>query len=403
VNRKQSKLALVYGLFALVSQVAFATPIQWSGNGHYYEVIVEPGISWPDAQDAAVAKGGHLATVTSLDELEFIFDLTIDTPGAWISYPEWAVGPWLGARDVGGGTWEWVTDEPYEEIHHPDYPDPDDLDLNCTHEVNGDYLIFWGCTPRPVCNGASGSYHSYVIEYDSLLYISSIEPSSGAPGILVTIRGQGFTGSFQQWVNFGPSEIWGRGIPSKHISWTDTEIVVEVPKPALPNPSGERVVEVTVQKRFPPQASNSVPFTYNMPHIDSITPSLATPRTEIVIRGQHFGVPNKHLPEGYGIKFGLSNAYYWKSWTDNEIVIKAPKDYGTGQTEANIIKAIVKVLLYGLPELPPPLRSVIEALIEELIDSGVGIMPGEGEVRVNVIITTPVGESNAEPFTFTVK
>jgi hypothetical protein len=186
-------------------------------------------------------------------------------------------------------------------------------------------------------------------------------------------------------------------------SWTDTEIVVEVPKPALPNPSGERVVEVTVQKFFPTQASNSVSFTYKMPHIDSITPSLATIRTEVVIRGQNFGVPDKHLPEGYGIKFGLSNAYYWKSWDDNEIVIQAPKDYGTGQTEANIIKAIVKVLLFGLPELPEPLRNVIEILIEELIDSGVGIMPSEGEVRVNVIVTTPVGESNAQPFTYIVK
>jgi hypothetical protein len=168
MNRRQNRLLLACGLILVVSQLSLAEPVQWSGNGHSYEVIVSGSISWPIAKSAAEAKGGHLATITSLDELEFVFDLTIDTPGAWISYPEWAVGPWLGARDVGGGTWEWVTDEPYEEIHHPDYPDPNDEDLNCTHEVNGDYLIFWGCTPRPVCNGASGSYHSYVIEYDSI-------------------------------------------------------------------------------------------------------------------------------------------------------------------------------------------------------------------------------------------
>ena len=53
----------------VVSQMGFAARVQWAQNGHWYEVVVvaQP-ISWPAAQAAAVAKGGHLATLTSEEE-----------------------------------------------------------------------------------------------------------------------------------------------------------------------------------------------------------------------------------------------------------------------------------------------------------------------------------------------
>jgi hypothetical protein len=63
---------LLCGLLGSVV-AASAAPIQWKvedgGNRHFYNVVaVSRGISWPDADAAAIARGSvwHLATITSL-------------------------------------------------------------------------------------------------------------------------------------------------------------------------------------------------------------------------------------------------------------------------------------------------------------------------------------------------
>ena len=56
-----------------------ATPVQWSGNGHYYEAISVPeGISWTNAKTAAELADGYLASITSEAENEFVFGLIND-------------------------------------------------------------------------------------------------------------------------------------------------------------------------------------------------------------------------------------------------------------------------------------------------------------------------------------
>ena len=175
MNRRQSKLVLVYGLIALASQVAFAAPVQWSGNGHWYEVVVipAPGVTWHEAKAAAEENGGYLATITSADENQFVFDLTVNTPGAWEMSAEWAIGPYLGgyqdrsASDYSepSGGWRWVTEEPWEYtawLQQP-HPQPDNwLDLE-------DYLFYWGYPNQimPTWNdGGDVPCTRYVIEYD---------------------------------------------------------------------------------------------------------------------------------------------------------------------------------------------------------------------------------------------
>jgi hypothetical protein len=77
-------------LIVLLSYFAgnlYAVPVQWSvadgGNGHYYEVVSVPeSIIWSDAKIAAEASGGYLATITSSQENEFVFNLT-DNPIFW--------------------------------------------------------------------------------------------------------------------------------------------------------------------------------------------------------------------------------------------------------------------------------------------------------------------------------
>jgi hypothetical protein len=99
-------------LLLLISVSAYADPTQWSGNGHWYELVIDPNaISWDSANAAAAALGGHLATITSAEENAFVYSLISDYSGD----PIW---PWLGAFQPSGssepaGGWQWVTGEPF--------------------------------------------------------------------------------------------------------------------------------------------------------------------------------------------------------------------------------------------------------------------------------------------------
>ena len=55
-----------------LSATALAAPVQWDGNGHYYEYIAAPNTGWE--QDNAAANSlsfgglyGHLVTITSAE------------------------------------------------------------------------------------------------------------------------------------------------------------------------------------------------------------------------------------------------------------------------------------------------------------------------------------------------
>lgn len=99
-----------------------ATPIRWAttdgGNGHAYEAV-RASVTWSEANAAAVAAGGHLATIQSAAENQFVFNL-VDVDIYWKAFNSgYSWGPWLGGRQRAGsaeprGGWEWVTGEPFE-------------------------------------------------------------------------------------------------------------------------------------------------------------------------------------------------------------------------------------------------------------------------------------------------
>ena len=103
--------------------VIFTQTATWTatagGNDHIYEaVLFDSVVSWTDARDAALARGGHLATITSAAENAFIFDNLASNPALWDSSPTpMADGPYLGGfRAAGapggsGDSWQWVTGE----------------------------------------------------------------------------------------------------------------------------------------------------------------------------------------------------------------------------------------------------------------------------------------------------
>ena len=95
-----------------------AAPIQWpssiGGNDHYYDFI--PGhITWTDARAAAenrILEGvhGHLATITSFEEKEFI-RLNVDRLRGWLGGYQDNTAP--DYSEPAGG-WRWVTGETWD-------------------------------------------------------------------------------------------------------------------------------------------------------------------------------------------------------------------------------------------------------------------------------------------------
>jgi hypothetical protein len=137
----------------------WSAPVQWSGNGHFYEAMSAPrGITWSNAQIAAEASGGYLATINSAVENAFVFSL-IDAPLFWNTYS----GPWLGGLQPAGspepnGNWQWVTGEPFGYTNwSPGQP-------NNAGEINDeDSLHFWSISSgrSPQWNDIAGGSVSY--------------------------------------------------------------------------------------------------------------------------------------------------------------------------------------------------------------------------------------------------
>jgi len=108
-------------MLMLSASAALAEPVLWApeaeGNGHYYEVVVEPVVYY-DAHMAATSSEfmgmkGHLATITSEEENTFVASLApvYECPvlaGLYLGAIWMAEGPPLDA------SWGWVTGEPFE-------------------------------------------------------------------------------------------------------------------------------------------------------------------------------------------------------------------------------------------------------------------------------------------------
>ena len=147
--------------------VAFAQSprIQWKatdgGNNHYYEVPVPiDRLSWDAAKQAAEAKGGYLATITSQAENDFIKGLL--PTGNWFN--------WIGGTklypDGSVGEWRWITGEPWSYTNwspgNPNYPSFEHVAqiYGFAAELPGT----WNDSTKTSDGG--GGLFSYVIEYD---------------------------------------------------------------------------------------------------------------------------------------------------------------------------------------------------------------------------------------------
>lgn len=146
-------------------------------NGHAYQVVAAPGgIDWESANQAAIAAGGHLASITSSEENAFVFSL-IDDSNFWRYVNSVGFGPWIGGTQAstgtepdGGWSWlgseafgysNWATNEPSNSAGSEDR-----LHFFSTTATTPDsrWNDMWSGSTRPV---------AYVIEYDQATYRSS--------------------------------------------------------------------------------------------------------------------------------------------------------------------------------------------------------------------------------------
>lgn len=138
-------------------------------NGHHYKVYLEE-TDWESAQTACEALGGHLATITSEEENQFVYELacTYSTELAFL----------LGGTDQAEeGTFVWVTGEPFEYtnwgyLNQPDnyrgYKDQDYITLltfDQTGKYHDDSGESWG-THASEWDDKDGQSNPYICEWD---------------------------------------------------------------------------------------------------------------------------------------------------------------------------------------------------------------------------------------------
>ncbi len=100
---------VIISILLIGSSIAFAQPVAQGtfDNNTYIAVLATNGITWTAAEALAVAMGGHLASVTSQAENQFIYSLTTSDSSLWMpAGTQSGIGPWLGGYKQ-NNSWCW--------------------------------------------------------------------------------------------------------------------------------------------------------------------------------------------------------------------------------------------------------------------------------------------------------
>jgi hypothetical protein len=131
MTTRQRLLLCAIAILLIGAAGASAEPVYWEGNGHYYELIDTP-VTWHEAEFLAEQRyhlgiQGHLATITSPEENEFVFWNIVG------GNQQTPLGdPWLGGyqnsdQSPPDENWFWVTDEAWDYVNW-DEGEPNDFD-----------------------------------------------------------------------------------------------------------------------------------------------------------------------------------------------------------------------------------------------------------------------------------
>jgi hypothetical protein len=157
---------------------ASAQPVQWTGNGHWYEAVLAPGtLTWIGARDAAAAKGGYLATITSAAENDFVYSLVNDDRYfrvmSQISANNYYIaGPWFGGNNF-SGSWKWVNNDTFSYSNwlpgQPDDPGNNSGTLFIgTGATVANRTAMWDDVPSDGGWWAGMTFPGYIVEYNSV-------------------------------------------------------------------------------------------------------------------------------------------------------------------------------------------------------------------------------------------
>jgi len=175
-------ILVVVAIIVASTSVSNGVPVEWSvdegGNGHFYEaVLVEGGIWWGQAALRAYYAEGRLATITSAEENEFVYNLISDSKFWYNLHGKTNIGPWIGGggwftEEKSEGYWYWVNlnlEYEYEPFIYTNciVGQPADTINYEFHEMfflhyysdNSEPAPFWNYGNRYLTNG-------YIVEYN---------------------------------------------------------------------------------------------------------------------------------------------------------------------------------------------------------------------------------------------
>jgi hypothetical protein len=155
----------------VIASPGSAAPIADPATGHAYELVLTPDLTWNQAVDAAAqmnwaGREGHLATITTLAEHEFI--IVSLGGGPQINYC------WVGgyqdrsAPDFSEpfGGWKWITGETWLGSG----PEAPTFSFNNTYSdyTSEEYLITWWGTGglNDFSESGSGDSRGFIVEYE---------------------------------------------------------------------------------------------------------------------------------------------------------------------------------------------------------------------------------------------
>ena len=128
-------------------------------NGHTYEYYNYP-LKWFDAYRFCEKKGGHLVTISSKKEDDFIFGLVQNN------------SVWIGGRTFDNSPWMWITGESFDYqnwgVNQPDnYNDSEDA---LQYSISDQGTVYWNDASKKIAL-------AFICEYDNTIDASKYIPA----------------------------------------------------------------------------------------------------------------------------------------------------------------------------------------------------------------------------------